>query len=48
MEMRSIAGNTLRDVLNDANAQGIKKEDFINLMQSKDGLFILTYFAEED
>lgn len=48
MEMRSIAGNSMREVLQKANSEGIAKDDIINIMQSKDGIFLLTYFAEED
>jgi len=47
MEIRTIAGNDYRDVVSKANAEGIKKEDIVNIMQSKDGIFLMTYFVEE-
>lgn len=46
MRMRTYAANQLRDIEKFVNEYGIKKEDIVDIFQSKAGDFMLVYYAE--
>lgn len=48
MKLKTKAFNKIRELNDFTNEQGIEKEDIINIFQSNDGLFILSYYEEED
>lgn len=41
--MTAFAGNTLREIVNTANEEGIKREDIVSLLRDN-GQFWLVYF----
>lgn len=41
--MTAFAGNTLREIVNTANEEGIKREDIVSLLRNN-GQFWLVYF----
>ena len=47
MKMFTESGNFMRDLVDFVNAKGIKQEQIVSMIQTKDGTFMLTYFAEE-
>lgn len=47
MKLLILTGNQMREVVDQANAKGIQKDQILSIVQEKDGTFILTYFAEE-
>ena len=46
MKMMTQSANSMRELVDFVNRNGIKKEDVVSMMQTKDGTFLLTYFAE--
>lgn len=46
MRMCTFAANQMRDIENFVNESGIKKENIVDIFQSKDGDFELVYYAE--
>lgn len=47
MKLLSKGGNTMRELIDFVNQQNIKKENIVSLGETRDGLFLLVYFAEE-
>ena len=47
MIMLTHAANDMREINNFVNSKGIRQEDIVNIFQSKDGTYMLVYFAEE-
>lgn len=47
MKMLTHAANDMREINNFVNRNGIPKENIVNIFQSKDGVYMLVYFAEE-
>ena len=47
MKLFSKGGNSLRELVEFINEKKIKKEDIVSLGETKDGLFMLVYYAEE-
>lgn len=47
MEMRTFTANSMRELEQKVNDAQLKKEDIINIMQASNGIYYLTYFAEE-
>ena len=43
--MTAFAGNTLREIVNTANEEGIKREDIVSLLRDN-GQFWLVYFKQ--
>ena len=46
MRMITEAFNSMRDLTNFVNDNALDKKDIINILQTKDGLFLLSYYAE--
>lgn len=46
MRMCTFAANQLRDIENFVNENGIKKENIVDIFQSKEGDFELVYYVE--
>lgn len=44
--MQTFAGNTLREIEDFVNANGIEKKNIVDIFQSKEGDFMLVYYAE--
>ena len=47
MKMYTEAFNQMRDLNKFVNDAGILQENIINIFQSKDGLFYLSWYAEQ-
>ena len=47
MKMLTQSGNSMRDLVEFANQQGLQKDQIVSMMQAKDGTFLLTYFVED-
>jgi hypothetical protein len=47
MKLFSKGGNSLRELVDFVNEHKIEKENIVSLGETKDGLFMLVYFAEE-
>lgn len=45
--MLTHAANDMREINNFVNQEGILQENIVNIFQSKDGTYMLVYFAEE-
>lgn len=46
MKMLTHSGNTMREITEFINQNGITKEQIFSIMQTKDGIFLLNYFEE--
>ena len=46
MKMYSQGFNTMLELNNFVNSKGIKKEDIVNIVQSKDGTFFISWYEE--
>ena len=46
MRMCTFAANQLRDIEKFVNENNIDKKDIVDIFQSKDGDFMLVYYAE--
>ncbi len=46
MRMETYAANQLRDIEKFVNEHGIEKKDIVDIFQSKDGDFMIVYYAE--
>ena len=47
MKLMTISGNTLREVIDKANALGVAKENIISTIQDKNGIYSLVYYGED-
>ena len=47
MKMHTLAANDMRELETKANERGIQKEDIVQVFQSKEGLFIMTYYSKD-
>ena len=47
MKMFTRAANDMREINDFVNAKGISKDQIVEIIQSKDGSYMLVYFAEE-
>ena len=45
--MYTQAANDMREINNYVNDNHIPQEDIVSILQSKDGTYMLVYFAEE-
>ena len=46
MRMQTYAANHMRDIEKFVNKNGIDKKNIVDIFQSKEGDFILVYYAE--
>jgi len=47
MKLMTISGNTLREVIDKANALGVKQENIISTMQDNNGIYSMVYYGED-
>lgn len=47
MKMYTRAFNKMKEANDFVNAQGIDKQNIVNIFQSNDGTYLLIYYAEE-
>lgn len=47
MTLKTIYANTMRELEKEANEKSVHKEDVINVMQSSDGVFMMSYYTED-
>ena len=46
MRMYTFGANSLREIMEFANANGIAKENIVDVFQTKDGDFMMIYYGE--
>ena len=47
MRMRTKAANDMREINDFVNENGITKEQIVDIFTSREGMFYVTYFAED-
>ena len=47
MKMLTYGANTMREIDEFVSANGISKEMIVNIMQTNDGTFMISYFSKD-